>query len=171
MAPSTSSGGDAALANPPGNRLPPSLTLLPLTSGSCAPVPPTLFPYAVTRSRLESLLASPELPPTRVSNLRSLLRAMDPHGVSMLQPRRPNSVGPIPGGRTTYRDQRSVGNAFLTCNATARAFVFGAYWDEIDISRSHFTSVLGRHLAQAQEHRLTILGPRAAARRWVAWRS
>ena len=104
---------------------------------------PHTVPLRGDRPRLESLLASPRLPPTRAPNLRNLLRAMDPHGVTMLLPQRPNTIGLVPGGRTTYCDHRGVGNAFLTCNATARAFVYGMHWDEIDISRSHFSSVLG----------------------------
>ena len=38
---------------------------------------------------------------------------------------------------------QAPGNIFLTCHALIRAFVFGEYFDEVDISRSHISSVLG----------------------------
>ena len=93
--------------------------------------------------RLISLMSLPRLHPSRSRNLLNLRRAMDDDGVLALRPVRPNSVGAIVGGRTTFFDTRGVGNVLQTCHAPTRAFVFGALWDEIDISRSHFSSVCG----------------------------
>ena len=85
----------------------------------------------------------PSPPPADATSATSRAQSMDQHGAIILQPLRPNTIGLIPGGRTTYFDIHGVCNAFLTCHALTRAFVFGPYWDEIDISRSHLTSVLG----------------------------
>ena len=92
---------------------------------------------------LSSLLAIPDLRPSRARNLRSLLASMDAHGVIGLEPRKPAAASTVLGGRTTFVDSRGVGNVFLTCHADSRAFAFGMYWDEIDISRSHVSAVFG----------------------------
>ena len=92
---------------------------------------------------LDAVLALPHLPPTRLSNLTSLRASMDPHGVIPLEPTYPNSTGGVTGGRTVYYDAEGKGNIFLTCHEMIRAYVFGEYYDEVDMSRSHITSVLG----------------------------
>ena len=68
---------------------------------------------------------------------------MDPHGVIPLQPTYPNSTGGVTGGRTVYYDTEGKGNIFLSCHEMIRAYVFGDYYDEVDMSRSHISSVLG----------------------------
>ena len=68
---------------------------------------------------------------------------MDPHGIVPLQPTYPNSTGGITGGRTVYKDSQGKANIFLCCHEMIRAYVFGEYYDEVDMSRSHINSVLG----------------------------
>ena len=94
-------------------------------------------------SRLDEILTLPHLPHTRLSNLSSLRASMDPHGVIRLQPTYPNSIGGVTGGRTVYHDTQGKGNIFLSCHETIRAYVFGEFYDEVDMSRSHINSVLG----------------------------
>ena len=48
-----------------------------------------------------------------------------------------------PGGRTVYHDTQGKGNIFLSCHEMIRAYVFGEFYDEVDMSRSHINSVLG----------------------------
>ena len=95
------------------------------------------------RPRLVTLLALPNLPRSRFTNLTSLLDSMDPNGVIPLKPTYPNTIGGAVGGRTVYRYTCGKGNVFLTCHEHIRAFVFGPCHDEVDISRSHISSVLG----------------------------
>ena len=94
-------------------------------------------------AHLDAVLSLPNLPPARLSNLTSLRASMDPHGIIPLQPTYPNSTGGVVGGRVVFRDTKGKGNIFLTCHALIRAFVFGEYFDEVDISRSHISSALG----------------------------
>ena len=94
-------------------------------------------------TRLNAVLALPQLPPSRMANLRSLLASMDPHGIISLKPTYPNSTGNVVGGRTVYYDTQGKGNIFLSCHELIRAYVFGEFYDEVDITRSHISSVLG----------------------------
>ena len=73
----------------------------------------------------------------------AIRNSMDATGAIKLYICRPNTTGGVVGGRTTYKDANGVGNALLSCHAGVRAFVFGEYWDEIDITRSHIKMVFG----------------------------
>ena len=107
--------------------------------------------------RLDALLLCNGLSDARAANLRNLRAAMDPNGVIRFSREYPSSVGGVPGGRATFRDTRKKGNTFLTCSAVARAYIFGPYYDEIDMSRSHFNIVLGCHALTNEPRPVTML--------------
>lgn len=54
----------------------------------------------------------PSPPPADATSATSRAQSMDQHGAIILQPLRPNTIGLIPGGRTTYFDIHGVCNAF-----------------------------------------------------------
>ena len=81
---------------------------------------------------------------------------MDPHGVSLFRRNYPNSVGGVAGGRATYIDTHGKGNTFLSSPALARAFIYGDYYDELDISRSHFSAVIGCHSLSHRPHPISM---------------
>jgi len=95
--------------------------------------------------RVDEILACPNLPTTRLHVFRNLRASMDANGVARFERRYPSSAGGVAGGRATFCDVRGKTNVVLTCPAVARAYIFGDNYDEIDISRSHFTTVLGCH--------------------------
>ena len=110
----------------------------------------------VDAARLSSLLAL-DLPVHRLHNLRALERARDHHNVIRFQPMHPSSAGGVVGGRTTYRDIHGKGNTFLTCNADARSFLFGSFYHELDISRSHITSTFGCYTLTGRPRPISLL--------------
>ena len=82
---------------------------------------------------------------------------MDASGLSHFKQEYPSSTGGVRGGRATFRDTNGKGNTFLTCHEAARAYVYGAYYDEIDISRSHFTHLMGCWSRTGQPRPTTVL--------------
>ena len=115
-----------------------------------APTAPQVAPAATSTvmvrgdaQRLDDIINITGLPAHRLSNLTAIRNSMDATGTIKLQVCRPNTTGGVVGGRTTYKDVNGVGNALLSCHAGVRAFVFGQYWDEIDITRSHIKMVFG----------------------------
>ena len=94
-------------------------------------------------ARINAVLSSARLPPHRKYVFQNLRAAMDAHGVTWFRAEYPSSTGGIPGGRATFKDTNNRGNTFLTCPDVARAYIYGDLYDEIDISRSHFSSLLG----------------------------
>ena len=108
---------------------------------------PNINVYTITMkgnaSRLHQILQCPQLSDHWRRQLQNLGHAMDANGVSWFQPLYPSSVGSVKGGRATFRDTRGKGNTVLTCNEEARAYIYGEFYDEIDISRSHITAVIG----------------------------
>ena len=119
---------------------------------------PSSFTFTIRGdiARLDALLALPNLPPARASNLRNLRFAMDSHGVIRFERRYPIMAGGISGGRATYYDTRGKGNTFLTCLDAIRSYVFGAHYDEIDISRSHISSVFGTWISTVRPRPPTL---------------
>ena len=97
------------------------------------------------------------VPASRLHALRNLYASMDPNGVSLFRRSYPSSAGGIVGGRATYIDTRRKGNTFLSCPPIARTFIYGEYYDEIDMSRSHFTAVLGCYALSHQPAPITML--------------
>ena len=97
-------------------------------------------------ARLDLLLACTTLPKHRRDNLKNQRAAMSVDGISHFERHYPSSVGSVVGGRATYRDTRRKGNTFLVCHEIARAYVYGEYYDEVDISRSHFSAVCHSHV-------------------------
>ena len=113
--------------------------------------------------KLDQILSYPGIPPSRLHVFRNLRAAMDSQGVARFERRYPNSAGGITGGRATYYDTRKKGNTFLSCPAIARTFIYGALYDEIDISRSHFSALISCHLLTGDPRPITLLRYRAEA--------
>ena len=100
--------------------------------------------------RLDALIDLPNLPCARLANLRNLRLPMDEQGVIRFERRYPIMAGGHIGGRASYYDTRGKGNTFLTCHESVRSYVFGDYYDEIDIARSHVSSVFGTWLTSSR---------------------
>ena len=120
------------------------------------------YPFSLqgNATRLLEMLNHPlfdSLPPNRRYVFQNLWRAMDASGLSHFKQEYPSSTGGVRGGRATFRDTNGKGNAFLTCHEAARAYVYGAYYDEIDISRSHFTHLMGCWSRTGQPRPTTVL--------------
>ena len=92
-------------------------------------------------------------------NFQNLLAAMDPTGLTYFSKYFPHASGAISGGRASFRDPRGKGNTVLCCSSLARAYIYGELYDEIDISRSHFTSVIGSFTLLNQPLPLSLLRP------------
>ena len=115
-----------------------------------------MFAVRGDAARLSLLLASPTISDHHRRVLRSLHASMDSHDVSRFERHYPSSTPTVRGGRATFRDVHGKGNVLLTCSPVARAFIYGAYYDEIDISRSHFSSLLGCHRLHGHTRPITM---------------
>ena len=106
---------------------------------------------------LDAVIQIPGMPVSRLSVLINLRRAMDEHGVTRFSRLYPNSIGGITGGRATFRDTNGKGNTILTCASSIRSYVYGKYYDEIDISRSHISMVFGCWTLTGRRRPVTLL--------------
>ena len=82
---------------------------------------------------------------------------MNEDDVIRFRPHYPSSAGGIQGGRATFYDTRSKGNTFLGCPDYIRSYAFGMHYDEIDISRSHISSVIGCWLLTRRPRSISCL--------------
>ena len=110
-----------------------------------------------SRQRLESIVSHPDLPLSRSHVLSNLLASMDSHDTIRFSRHYPNSVGTVQGGRAIFRDYRGKGNTLLTCHANTRAYIFGPFHDEIDISRSHLTHCVGSYALTRRPRPISML--------------
>ena len=81
---------------------------------------------------------------------------MDPNGIIHFERRYPIRAGTVSGGRASYFDKHGKGNTFLTCHDMIRSYVFGSYYDEIDIARSHISSVFGTWLSRSRQRPVSL---------------
>ena len=81
---------------------------------------------------------------------------MDADGVIRFARQYPNTTGGVVGGRATFRDTRNKGNTFLSCAPCVRAYVFGEWYDEVDMSRAHVTHVFGCWALSGRPHTITL---------------
>ena len=123
------------------------------------PGPDSLYTHTMRGdpALLDAVIQIPGMPVSRLSVLINLRRAMDEHGVTRFSRLYPSSIGGITGGRATFRDTNGKGNTILTCASSIRSYVYGKYYDEIDISRSHISMVFGCWTLTGRRRPVTLL--------------
>ena len=116
------------------------------------------YPFAMRgdTDKLKHVLNIIHLSAQRRHTLNNLLSAMDRDGIIRFQREYPSSAGGVQGGRATFRDTNGKGNTFLTCSDKVRSYVFGEYYHEVDISRSHISMVFGSWQVTGRPEPLTL---------------
>ena len=118
------------------------------------------YPFAMRgdTDKLKHVLNILHLSAQRRHTLNNLLSAMDRDGIIRFQREYPSSAGGVQGGRATFRDTNGKGNryTFLTCSDKVRSYVFGEYYHEVDISRSHISMVFGSWQVTGRPEPLTL---------------
>ena len=116
------------------------------------------YPFAMRgdRDKLNQVLNIHNLSDQRKHTLNNLLAGMNRDGIILFQREYPSSAGGVQGGRATFRDMNGKGNTFLTCAEIVRTYVFGEYYHEVDISRSHISMVFGSWQVTGRPAPLTL---------------